>query len=63
LFSIHSVSSDRELIFSDHHSEYFFVEFKSAGLSMLTKVWQSTYEKNLNSFFQELAGLKKTLAG
>lgn len=63
MFSIHSVSSDRELIFSSHHSEYFYVEFKGAGLSMSTQVWQGTYEKNLISFFQELAGYTQPWLG
>jgi len=59
LFSIHSVSSDRELIFSAHHDEYFNVELKGAGLSMSTQVWAPSEYRSPNVFFQELASYTK----
>jgi hypothetical protein len=59
LFSIHSVSSSRELIFSDHKGEYFFVELKDSNLSVSTKVWDGMGNSNgLRALFQELASYK-----
>ncbi|MGC1377264.1 MAG: DUF6228 family protein [Anaerolineales bacterium] len=57
MFSIHSVSSDRELIFSNRKEEYFFVELKSSSLSASTEVWTGI-NSSLHTFFQKLANFK-----
>jgi hypothetical protein len=59
LFSIHSVNSDRELIFSSHKGDYFQVELKGHGISALTDVWAYTDANGLNKLFQELAHFQK----
>ena len=57
MFSIHSVNSDREIIFSSYQDEQFQVEFKGSGITALIGVWigGKDYSQSLNDFFQELA--------
>jgi len=63
LFSIHSVSSDRELIFRHHLEKYFQVELKSASISLATDVWATAEYYELNTFFQQLASFKTPWQG
>ena len=65
LFSIHSVNSDRELIFSSYQGEQFQLELKGSGISALTGVWVGgkPYSQSLNVFFQQLATFTKPWKG
>jgi hypothetical protein len=63
LFSIHSVSSDRELVFSSRKGEYFLVELKGSALSVSTGVWATTDASGLNKFFQEIASHRNPWQG
>ena len=54
MFSIHSTTSSRELVFSDLKGEYFSVELKGQSVSALNGVWAYTDTKFLNGLFQEL---------
>ena len=63
MFSIHSVSSDRELIFRHHLEKYFQVELKSASISLATDVWATAEYYELNTFFQQLASFKTPWQG
>ena len=55
MFSIHSVDSDRELVFHSHTQEHFKVELRSEKLFASVDVWHSPETNDLNTFFQELA--------
>lgn len=59
MFTIHSVSSDRELIFSNRHGEFFNIELKSIEVSGARKVWTHDDASTFNNFFKKLAGLEK----
>lgn len=63
MFSIQSVSSDREFVFSSHGGEYFHVELKGIGVTASTDVWATTDGDGLNRFFQELARHKTPWKG
>jgi hypothetical protein len=63
LLSIHSVSSDRELIFSNRDGEFFNVELKSIEVSAARKVWTHDDASTFNDFFKKLAGLEKPWEG
>jgi hypothetical protein len=65
LFSIHSVNSDRKLIFSSYQGEQFQVEIKGTGISALTGVWigGKLYSQSLDAFFQQLATFTKPWKG
>ena len=63
MFSIHSVNSSRELIFSNRSQEYFHVELKDLNISASTKVWDDVNPTYLNAFFQELANFKTPWQG
>ena len=63
MFSIHSVNSDRELVFQALKDEYLGVELRGSGLSALVGVWLYTYADGLNSFFQKLASFKMPWQG
>ena len=55
MFSIHSTSSSRELVFSAHKDDYFRVELKGFEVSASADVWAYTDANGLNEFFQELS--------
>lgn len=57
LFSIHSASSSRELIFSNHKDEYFRVELVG-DVSAAIDVWAYTDAQGLCELFQELASFE-----
>jgi hypothetical protein len=63
LFSIHSVDSDRELVFRAHKDEYFDIELKGSGLSAMVGVWEYEAVNGLNTLFQELASFKTPWQG
>jgi hypothetical protein len=63
LFSIHSVSSDRELIFSNRDGEFFNIELKSIEVSCTRKVWMHDDANSFNNFFKKLAGFEKPWQG
>jgi Family of unknown function (DUF6228) len=65
LFSIHSVNSDRELIFSSYQDEQFQIELKGSDISALTGVWVGgkLYSQSLSAFLQELASFTKPWKG
>src|SRR5262245_3363764 len=65
LFNIHSVNSDRELIFSSYQNERFQVELKGSGLSVLTGVWVGgkLYSQSLNLFLHQLSGFTEPWKG
>lgn len=63
MFSIHSVSSDRELIFSNRNGEFFNIELKSIEVSGVRKVWTHDDANTFNNFFKELAGFEKPWQG
>lgn len=54
MFSIHSISSDRELIFEDRRKEYFFVRLQGSQMSVHTDVWDGM-NATLGTFFERLA--------
>lgn len=59
LFNIHSVYSDRELIFRARTKQRLEVELRGHGLSAVIDVWLDTYLNGLNAFFQKLASFKQ----
>lgn len=63
MFIIHSVSSERELIFSKRNGEFFNVELKSIEVSSARKVWTHDDANGFNKFFKELAGFEKPWQG
>lgn len=65
MFSIHSVSSDHELIFHDLSKEYFFIDLKGSNLSAYLKVyiWDGMFVESLDVFFQKLASCKTPWQG
>jgi len=63
LFSIRSVSSSRELVFSSHKDEYFHVELKGIEVSASTDVWTNANSNGFNAFFQEIASFKNPWKG
>lgn len=63
MFSIHSTSSRRELVFSAHKGEYFHVELKGFDVTASTDVWAYTDANGLNEFFQELGRAERPWQG
>jgi hypothetical protein len=63
VFSIHSTSSSRELVFSAHKGEYFRVELKGFEVVASTDVWAYTDANRLNEFFQELGHFERPWQG
>lgn len=63
MFSIHSTSSTRELVFSAHKDESFRVELKGFEVSASADVLAYTDANGLNEFFQELGHLEKRWQG
>lgn len=65
MFSIHSVNSDRELVFSSYRDEQFQIELKGSGITTLTDVWVGgkLYSQSLSAFLQELASFTKPWKG
>ncbi len=63
MFSIHSTSSRRELIFSAHKDDYFHVELKGFDVSASADVYAYTDAQGLNNLFQELGHLEKPWQG
>ncbi len=61
-FSIHSISSSRELIFTDRRGEYFKVYIKG-DVSAFVEVWAYTDANGLSGLFQELASYEKPWQG
>ena len=57
MFSIHSVSSDRELSFISFDGEYFQVELSGRGIRATTSVWAGPALGTLDILFQDLAHL------
>jgi len=62
LFSVHSNSSSRELVFSDRKGEYFRVELHG-DVTASIDVWAYTDASGLSNLFQELASLEKPWEG
>jgi hypothetical protein len=63
LFSIHSVSSDREFIFSNRDGEFFNFELKDHEISAAIKVSTYTDDNGLNNLFKELSSFEKPWQG
>jgi hypothetical protein len=65
LFSIHSVNSNRELIFRSYQAEQFQIELKGSGISASTRVWigGKLYAQSLSAFLKELASFTKPWKG
>ena len=63
MFSLHSASSSRELIFSEKRGEHFQVELKGLEVSAQTDVWVPADMVSLYKFLQELAGYDKPWQG
>ena len=63
MFSIHSTSSSRELVFSAHKDDYFHVELKGLEVSASADVWACTDANGLNEFFQELGRFERPWQG
>jgi len=59
MFCIHSVSSDRELVFSDNAGEHFRVELHGSELNSNISIWQDDSFSGLGDFFKHLAELTK----
>ena len=59
MFNIHSVYSDRELIFRAQTKQRFEVELGGNGFSAVIGVWLDTYRDSLSVFFQKLASFKQ----
>ncbi len=55
MFSIHSVNSDRELVFRDYQEDCYIVDLRGADCSASVQVWDSPAGRHLNEFFHELA--------
>ncbi len=63
MFSIHSCSSSRELVFSAYEDERFRVTLKDMEIFVSTEVWLFPFNPDLNVFFQQLAGYQKPWQG
>ena len=63
MFSIHSTSSTRELVFSAHKDASFRVELKGFEVSASADVWAYTDANGLNEFFQELGRFERPWQG
>ena len=63
MFSIHSTSSSRELVFSAHKDDYFRVELKGFEVTASADVWAYTDANGLNKFFQELSRFERPWQG
>lgn len=63
LFSIHSVSSDREFIFSNRDGEFFNFEIKGHEISAAIKVSTYTDDNGLNNLFKELSSFERPWQG
>ena len=59
MFTIHSVNSEKELVFSSYENEYYQVEFKGTDISAYTEVWDGAWVditfEGLDSFLNHLA--------
>jgi hypothetical protein len=55
MFCIHSVSSDRELVFTDNTGEHFRVELHGSELNSNISVWHDDSYSGLGDFFKDLA--------
>ncbi|BCY19205.1 MAG: hypothetical protein GYA12_07230 [Chloroflexi bacterium] len=55
MFSIHSASSDRQLIFSNFNGEKFQVEIHGSGLNSTKSIWHDEHYSGLDEFFKYLA--------
>lgn len=59
MFTIHSVNSEKELIFSSYENEYFRVELKGTDVYAYTEVWDAAWVdvtfKGLDRFLDQLA--------
>ena len=62
MFSIHSSSSSRELVFQSRKGEYFQVILKGS-VEAATDVWAYTDAQGLNHLFQELGAYQKPWEG
>jgi hypothetical protein len=63
LFSIHSVYSDRELIFRAQKEDRMEIELRGSDLSALLSVWLYTGVVDLNAYFEKLASFKQPWQG
>jgi len=63
MFSIHSNTSSRELVFSESRGEHFRVELKGLDVSAQTDVWVPDDMVSPSLFLQELAGYDKPWPG
>jgi hypothetical protein len=59
MFSIHSVISDRELVFSDKTGEFFQVEIRGSGLNSNITIWHDYGFSSLGGYFADLAWINK----
>lgn len=62
MLSIHSTSSDRELLFTENTGECFRVELKGFSLSAATEIW-ALDAIGLSQFFEELGKLERPWQG
>ncbi len=66
MFTIHSVNSEKELIFSSHENEYYRVELKGADISAFTDVWDGGEHSSIEGlvpFLNRLAQAGQPWAG
>jgi hypothetical protein len=65
LFTIHSVDSEKELVFSLYQGEQFQVDLKGYEVSAMVNVWNGgkCYSSSLPHFFKNLAFHKKPWSG
>lgn len=63
MFSIHSASSDRQLIFSDFTGENFQVEIHGSGLNSTISIWHDDQYSGICEFFKDLAQSTKPWTG
>jgi hypothetical protein len=63
MFRIHSVNSDRELIFSKSQGNRFEVEICGSTLRCAISVWHDDTYPNVDEFFKELAASGKPWDG
>lgn len=60
---IHSVNSDRELVFSKNQDGWFDVEIFGSTLQCSRSVWHDDTYPNADEFFKELASFSKPWQG
>jgi hypothetical protein len=65
LFTIHSVYSEKELIFDNHKNQRYRVEFKGIEIFTSTYVWDGgrNFSQDLCSFLIELGNCNKPWSG